>query len=148
MSKMTLAEFADKLDEIMPILMREFMKKHPRDFEKEKLTMSQIFILFILSRHGRMKMTELSNMLHVTTAATTGMVDRLVKNSYVERMSDPEDRRIIRIDLTRKGANSIKRVAAERKKVTMKIFSVISEKERQEYLSILQRIKENLTKGE
>lgn len=45
-------------------------------------------------------MGELSNALSVPLSTATRMVNRLVENALAERLSDPDDRRIVRVALT------------------------------------------------
>ena len=47
--------------------------------------------------------TELSNLLGITPAAVTHMINPLEKASCVERMQDKNDRRLVLIRLTKKG---------------------------------------------
>jgi DNA-binding MarR family transcriptional regulator len=82
--------------------------------------------------------------MNITTAAMTGIVERLVRDKYVVRTSDPNDRRIIRVRPTAKGSRIVKDMIENRKRLVMKIFGVISEKEREEYLKILMHIREHL----
>ncbi len=49
------------------------------------------------------KATDLSNHLHVTRAAVTHVLNKLEKTGYVERISDPADRRIVLVRLTENG---------------------------------------------
>jgi DNA-binding MarR family transcriptional regulator len=48
-------------------------------------------------------MGELSNALSVPLSTATRIVDSLVGRGYLERFSDSEDRRIVRVRLTHKG---------------------------------------------
>jgi DNA-binding MarR family transcriptional regulator len=58
----------------------------------------------ILSQHREsITMGELSQALDVSLSTATRTVDWLVKNSYVARCADPEDRRIVRVILTETG---------------------------------------------
>ena len=144
MAGKTLSEFCERVNEIMPVISREFLKHQTSEFFKAKLTMPQFIVLDVLHRQGESKMTDLANFMHVTTAAVTGVVDKLVKSGYVKRSSDPKDRRIIKIGLTAKGDSIIEKVLDHRKKIVMKIFGMISEDERLEYLKILEHIKSHL----
>ncbi len=67
------------------------------------LTLTQIKILMLLSRHGAVSGSELAGMLGVGAAALSGMVDRLVAQDLVARTEDLQDRRVRRIGLTRAG---------------------------------------------
>jgi DNA-binding MarR family transcriptional regulator len=71
------------------------------------LTLSQLKILLLLSRHGAVSGGELAGMLGVGLAALSGMIDRLVVQDLVTRTEDAHDRRVRRIGLTKKGAELI-----------------------------------------
>ncbi len=148
MSNISLAEFADKVDEIMPVIAREFLKQKVDNLFKVRLTMPQMIVLNMLDRHGESKMTDLAHFINVTTAAMTGVVDRLVRDGYVRRASDPKDRRIIRTALTAKGKRLVDDIAKERKRMMVKVFGMISQAEREAYLNILTHIQEHLKEPE
>ena len=67
------------------------------------LTLSQLKILMLLSRHGNVSGGELAGLLGVGLAALSGMVDRLVVLDLVTRTEDIRDRRVRRIGLTKAG---------------------------------------------
>lgn len=71
------------------------------------LTMSQLKIMLLLSRHGTLPGGELARMVGVGAAALSGMIDRLVVQNLVTRAEDLHDRRIRRIGLTRAGTELI-----------------------------------------
>ncbi len=53
-----------------------------------------------LNTRGNMTMSELGNTLTVPLSTATRIADWLVDNGYVERLPDPEDRRVVRVSLT------------------------------------------------
>lgn len=71
----------------------------------------------VLYREERPTMSELSKALHIPKASTTRLIDWWVKKNLAERLSDPNDGRIIRVTLTDKGRefHEIMRLWAERK---------------------------------
>lgn len=140
MTNSALMEFADKVLEIS----RGFMKYYADGFYKVKLTLSQIAILDILSRDKESKMSDMARYMNITTAAMTGIIDRLVRDGYVIRMNDPADRRVIKIRLTGKGISTVKSLLEQKRRMITRIFGVLSEKERKEYLDILTRIQDGL----
>jgi len=71
------------------------------------LTLSQLKILMLLSRHGTLSGGELARMLGVGLATSSGMIDRLVVQDLVTRSEDRHDRRVRRIGLTRAGSKVI-----------------------------------------
>ena len=148
MPKFTLSEFADKINEIMPLLTKEFIRQQENELYKGKITLPQFFILDFLLNKQTANMTEISRFMGVSTAAVTGIVDRLVKYGYVERGFDPVDRRIIKIKPTEKGYTLVKKINQQRRKAVMDIFSQVSESDRSQYLRILLRVHDILSKKE
>jgi len=145
MANISITEFADRVSEIMPAIMKEFLKSQAGGFHKMKITLPQFAIMDILDREKESNMTDLAKAMSVTTSAMTGVVDRLVRDGYVSRSHDLEDRRIVRIKLTAKGTKTVHAAIEDRKKATIKMFGVISQEEREKYLSILEHIKEHFS---
>ncbi len=144
MAAHTLSEFSDKLNEIMPVISREFLKHQTGEFYKAKITLSQFMVMDILHRHTESRMTDLARFINVTTAAVTGIIDRLVRDGYVKRQSDSRDRRIIKVSLTAEGNSVVQKMIERRKQVTRKIFGIITEEEREAYLKILEHVRDHL----
>ena len=140
MAHCTLSHFSDRVIEIMPVITREFSKRQISEFYKTRITLPQFVVLDALHRHGESKMTDLARYLDVTTAAVTGIVDRLVRDGHVLRMRDPDDRRVIKVKLTAKGSSSARNITEDRKKTIIKLFGMITQKERDAYLGILEHI--------
>ncbi len=144
MSELSLSEFVDRVSELMPVIMREFMKSQGDEFHKMKITMPQFFVLELLYRSGECRMGDIAKFINVTTAAITGIADRLVRDKYALRASDPKDRRIVNIKLTAKGARMVKDMIERRKQVSARMFGMVSQKERAQYLKILMHINEKM----
>lgn len=144
MSGFTLARFADRVGRMMPALAREFLRNQTIEFYKVKLTLPQCVILDMLDKNDELNMSDLAKSLNVTTAAMTGVVDRLVRDGHVIRISDPDDRRVIKIGLTVKGNKCVKMIHDQRRKTTIKLFSVLSPAERQDYLRLLTKITDGI----
>ncbi len=145
MSDVSLLEFADKMSQIMPEIIKGFARRQKNDLYKGKITLPQFLILEALNREGELKMSALARIMGVSTAAVTGLVDKLVNYGYVVRGFDPEDRRIIRIKLTAGGLNLVKKINQQRRQMIISIFGKISETDRLDYLRILMQIKEILS---
>lgn len=140
MSQVSLSEFADKLNEILPVIIKEFARRQANELYKGKITLPQFVILDFLQKGGEAKMTELAQITGVTTAAMTGIVDRLVRDNYALRNPSPNDRRIIKIRITSKGAELTKRINRQRRQMIIEIFGKLSERERKDYIMILKHI--------
>lgn len=144
MGPTSLSEFADKIGEIMPVIAKEFMKYQPGKIHKIKLTLPQFVILGFLNREGESRMTDMARFMRVTTAAMTGMVDRLVRDGYAVRAHDPKDRRTVKVKVTPKAARLVEEIDKQRRQATINIFSRISQAERETYLEILMHIRTHI----
>lgn len=145
MPEISLSEFADKLNQLMPAVIKEFARRQTNELYKGKITLPQFLILDFLNKKGESKMTDIAHFMCITTAATTGIVDRLVRAGYTVRSYDANDRRIIRMKLTQSGSILVKKVNKERRQMIINIFGKISQAEREKYLEILTHIYSILT---
>lgn len=145
MLQTSLSEFADKMQNILPTIIREFARRQANELYRGKITLPQFLILEYLYREGESKMTNLAHFMSVTTAATTGIIDRLVGYGYCTRTYEPKDRRIIKIKLNQKGTELVRNINQQRRKMLIRLFGKISEKERRDYLNVLMRIHDILS---
>ncbi len=60
-------------------------------------------LIILVRRKTPPTMGELSNELGIPLSSATRLVDGLVNADFVERTNDPNDRRVVRIQLTHKG---------------------------------------------
>mgnify|MGYP001767124720 CR=1 FL=1 len=140
MDNPSLTEYSRSLIEIMPEVVRGLWKREINELTNRTITPPQIFILIYLNKMGELRMTDVARYLSVTTAAATGIVDRLVRGGYVSRVYDPSDRRIIRVRLTEKGKYLVKNLIVHKVARIKEIFSRLSDKDRTDYLRVLTRI--------
>jgi len=138
---LTLQEFADKVNEILPVMMREFARRHAGALIKEKVTLPQFFVLDYLILHGESKMKDLAGYMEVSTAAMTGTVERLVRDGYLRRAFDQLDRRIIKVVTTPRATVLVRRMNEQRRSMLMRIFGQLEESDRAEYLRILTQVR-------
>lgn len=73
-----------------------------RDFENIGITMPQGIVIGTLKRHGEMKISELSQKIHLSNSTVTGIIDRLENQQFVVRTRSEEDRRIVYVKVTPK----------------------------------------------
>ena len=71
------------------------------------LSLLQAYALAYLFFKGPIKISELCDHMMVSPGAASQMVDRLEKLEMVSRISDPEDRRVRKIQVLKKGENFV-----------------------------------------
>lgn len=90
----------------------QIMKQFPRPKLKQStidgLTRSEyeLLVMLVINLEGDKKalsVTEISSLLQITPAGVTHLINPLEQAGYVERLQDPNDRRIVLIGLTDKG---------------------------------------------
>jgi len=74
-------------------------------------------------------MSDIAKKMGHSTAAATGLVDRLEKLSYVERVHAAEDRRKIMVRITQKGTELVARM---RREIATNLSDVMSEMDEEE----------------
>lgn len=108
------------------------------------MTMSQGWVLVHLVRENGLRQADLAARLEIATVTTSKLIDRLEARGYVERRSDPEDRRSNRIYATGQAKELVK-------VMTRTIFEVdkianegISDADLVTTLTVLHRMRDNL----
>lgn len=82
------------------------LKEHNLREKIEQINDRDVFftIGFVFSRQSEpITMGDLSRILGVPFSTATRTVEWMVDNGYVERLADPEDRRVVRVELTGTG---------------------------------------------
>ncbi len=89
--------------------------------EELGVTVSQGYILLALPEAGSVTMNDLSAKMRLANSTMTRMADQLVQKRLVTRGPDPDDRRIVRVQLTEQGQD----VRARLKKALRDLFSEV-----------------------
>nr|WP_245363133.1 MarR family transcriptional regulator [Cohnella thailandensis] len=110
-----------------------------KDIEND-LSISQVQALDILLAEGSKPSSYLSNILGVTSGGMTVISDKLVKQKLVERVSDPSDRRVVKLEITEEGKRLLASIQEKRVELMEKMFSSLSDEEVQQLLSIYRKL--------
>lgn len=82
---------------------------HPADVTRNlPLPPSHVKVIIYLARHGACSISETAKHLEISKPNMTPIIDKLVTEGMIDRYNDPKDRRILRIELTKKAYNFIK----------------------------------------
>jgi Transcriptional regulators len=88
---------------------------YPEQWSKAFLDFSknEIFTLILIYRKGQVNMTEIADYLNVPLNTVTGIVSRLEKRTVIKRERDQADKRIVVVNLTSYGRDSMKELFQE-----------------------------------
>lgn len=122
-----------------------------RLFESYDLSMSAFSVLAALRRLGapyRCTAGELADTNLVSTGGITQRVDKLEKEGFVRRDRDPDDRRVVYVQLTDKGLEVIDEVAAAHFANEAQMLGGLSQTERTQLARLLSRLEHSLDLAE
>jgi DNA-binding MarR family transcriptional regulator len=97
---------------------------------EEKVTLSQFRTLVVLHAHGDSRLNRLSERLQVNASTTLRTVDRLIAAGLVARKENPDDRREVLLQLTRRGRQLVEDVTARRRDAIATIVRGMPTKQR------------------
>jgi DNA-binding MarR family transcriptional regulator len=101
-----------KLADFILFSQREFLLNLSKDLSRGNISFAQFYLMGYLSTSREMTMTDIARKMGHSTAAATGLVDRLEKLGYVERMHAVDDRRKVMVRITQKGIELVAKLRA------------------------------------
>ncbi len=109
-TKTSIRKDAGKLADFIMFTQRNFLLNLSKELNKGSVSYAQFFLLGYLANENYLTMTDISKKMGHSTAAATGLVDRLEKLGYVQRLHASEDRRKVMVQITRKGIDLVERI--------------------------------------
>jgi DNA-binding MarR family transcriptional regulator len=97
--------------------------------------------LAVLLTHGDLRLSELSDHLHIAPRSTTEVVDALQERGLAERHPDPADRRAILVRLTGEGIQVASAIGAARATEAEAFFAALDDADRACLARILGRLR-------
>jgi DNA-binding MarR family transcriptional regulator len=98
-------------------------------------------ILVLLSENKEpITMSELSSTLNVPMSTATRIVDGLVKNGMAERVHDPNDRRIVRVGMSKTGREIYEMGMAYNKQRITKLLKDFTAEEQTQLLKLMNKL--------
>lgn len=118
-------------------LMKEYMQ-YTTGFMH--LTLLQIQALLYLHNHPHVQMRDIATHFSIEMPTATNLITKLVKEDLVARRADEEDRRLVRIVLTKKGQKLFEDAMRERNQKITLLLSVLTKSEQDDLLTIISHL--------
>lgn len=99
-NKISIDSAIENLISIQPLLSKTFTRSLRA---KTNLNPGSLYVLGVLVRHETLSMSEIGCKLSMPKPHITSLVDKLIVEEMVERLYDPNDRRIVNVRITEKG---------------------------------------------
>jgi DNA-binding MarR family transcriptional regulator len=132
----------------------QIMKKFPRPKLKQSsidgLTRSEyeLLVMLVMNLDGDKKaltVTEISTLLQITPAGVTHLINPLEGAGYIERLQDPNDRRIVRIGLTGKGTQVAESLITEVQENLIGLVNFLGEEDSKTLIRLMSQAIEYFT---
>ena len=116
-----------------------FMKKFDMN-----VNISQILALSKLKEKGPQKPSSLALSLGYTSGAITKLTNKLVKEGYIVREQQENDRRVILITITDRGLDVLEEAQKQGRNMRNEVYSVLNTQEVEQLLSIQKKLFERV----
>lgn len=131
----------ERLADIILTLQRCFMLRLSEELSRGKVSFPQFFLLgHIGSQPQALSMSDIAEKMSHSTAAATGLVDRLEKLNYVQRTHAASDRRKVLVKITKKGTVLVERIRQDIVSNLSEIMELLPSQEQTAWLSIYEKI--------
>lgn len=130
-------QFSQSLRGWMDTFVHRSMRDSARFVKASGFSMPQFFLLMQVHHHNHCGISDLSEHLEITNAATSQLVDKLVQAGLLERVEDPHDRRAKQVSLTPAGEAFIERAIAERSRWVDDLTAMLNTDEHQKVAEAL-----------
>lgn len=110
-------------------------------------TMPRFDVMATLHRRREgLTMTELSRALLISNGNATAVVERLVKDGFVQRIHSDKDRRSVTVTLTPAGLSWFEALAVEHRAVIDRLFAGMNDEDLDMMRDVLRRMRQDLSK--
>jgi DNA-binding MarR family transcriptional regulator len=127
----------DALSEAFWAVARQLRERSQETLAPWDITPAHLRALRTLRRHGTMRLSELSDHLHIAPRSTTEVVDALEARDLVRRRADPGDRRATLVEVTERGTDVLAAIRDTRGTEAVRVFGRLSPPDRAELARLL-----------
>ena len=123
-----------------------------RTFERQAqsrygLGAAQMFILHVLAHEDDLSLNELADRTATDQSSASLAVGRLVEEGHVQRVTSKEDRRQVRLSLTKKGRALVRRAPPAAQERILESVSEMTPTERKQLVRLLDKLMGGLKVG-
>lgn len=124
----------DKREKILLIdmLVHELVQNNScqiKELSKDLITPTQFFLLKLIALQDTCKAADIAHVLDISPSAATTILDRLYKNSWIEKNRSEKDRRIVWLTLTDSGRKTLYEIEVKRIQFLVKQFENLRDEE-------------------
>jgi MarR family 2-MHQ and catechol resistance regulon transcriptional repressor len=129
-----------KLMVVFSKMVKVFAEQVGKNLEKLGMPYSDYPILAHLNEVGRAKTQKLGEVAIITSGTITHTVNKLVKQGYVDKVQDDEDRRVYWVQITDQGRQAFNQVHEAHLKHLNYLFEDFTEEEKIGFIDTLKQL--------
>lgn len=97
---------------------------------------SQAYLVSLLEKEGRVRMSRLAESLQLTGGAVTSASDKLLERGFVTRTRDAEDRRVVYLELTDEGRHVLKGLREQGHAAMKQVFGHLQGEDLEKFVDV------------
>lgn len=117
------------------------MHLRPIYFKKHQLTPTQFSVLETLYSKGDLRIQDLIDSILATSGNMTVVIRNMVRDGWITRETDPEDRRAYLVSITDAGRQKIEEALPDHIKNIQRLMQVFNSNEQAELQELLKKFK-------
>ncbi len=136
-------EKSDQIGQIISLVfnMRQILhEKMAKNNNCQASFLQVVTLKYIKDKNPPMK--DVADYLSITPPSATSLIDNLINSGMITRKFDPEDRRVVKVEITKKGASFIGSHIEEVSRRMRKGLATLTAKEQDQLSKILTKITE------
>jgi DNA-binding MarR family transcriptional regulator len=111
---------------------------------RKGISMAQINVLYQLHYRGPCEVLAFTHALSLSPAGASQLIERMVRQGWVERLDDPADRRVRRVYLTEPGRQLVAESIAVRNEWIQRFGTRLTGEEKQQVAQVFQLLVEKI----
>lgn len=142
-----LASQIEEFSHLVILMERELNRLDPCRLSNSDLTVGQFFAGRILSQRNLLTMSELAQEMNISLPTLTGIIDRMVKNGFIQRERVESDRRLVKVRLTQSGKRIINEFEKQKQNRFQHMLTAFNQQDRQVFLRLMRKLVEGLSEN-
>jgi len=128
------------IEELLRLVAR-VLRKHGRDILSQfDITPPQFDALLVLVSHEGITMGELCQKMYLACSTATDLIDRMERAGLLERVRDPHDRRVIRLQVKPRGHEVLNAVIDARRRYLAGVLRRLDDRDLEELTRGLRQV--------
>lgn len=125
------------------ILLQDFFRKHQHEIEKKfDISYLEMELIQFVLKSGHLKMRDIANNFYIKLSTLTTIIDKAESRKLLKRVPSKEDRRVVFLEVTKKGEDIYNKYLDLMKDITQRIQKSMSAEEFNRFSSVTEKMLE------